>query len=209
MTDWRALVVRSHSVVVLLLLAMFGLGLVGCDGDDGPADVDPTETGVPQSVDGMRLEVYEDDRLSFVYPREWDVEVAEGDEQQVRIQPRESGDGYPEAIILAVWPFVHSEDLDDAVDFYGRKAKEPQISDFEQRSIEVSGSNRAILQTFIATDGVPGENIPARFWTVFAMSEVGRTMGLTISVMERSQIDADAVAQVVISSLELKSPWGS
>lgn len=142
-----------------VLAALVLVAVAGCDG--GPAaDADP-----PETVDGMELVVYEDDRLSFAHPEGWDVEVAEGDEQRVRVELRDSGADHAEAVIEAGWPFVAAAveaDLERTVRMFGREPDEPEISDFQQRSIEVPGAEEALLESYVQTDWVIGEEIPAR-----------------------------------------------
>lgn len=41
------------------------------------------------------------------------------------------------------------------------------------------------------------------------MAEAGRPMYLLVGVVEESDIDAEALAEAVIASLELKDPWGA
>lgn len=154
--------------VVLGALVVLAAVLLACDGPVTPTVPDAAPTIPPQRVDGSELEVYEDDRLSFVYPGGWELEVDEGDEQRVRVEKREGGAASAEAVILASWPFLAAAveaDLERLIRQFGREPEEPEIIDFEQRRIDVPGADEAALQRFIHTDWVIGEEITAQTWT--------------------------------------------
>ncbi|QBI21507.1 hypothetical protein ER308_19320 [Egibacter rhizosphaerae] len=171
------------------------LGLLACSGHGGDASGE------------LDVDRYEDDRLAFAHPADWEMTVGEGYEREIRIErPADEAD-HAEALIIVAWPSLHSHDLDGAIGFFGRDEGEPEVSEVDEGPIDVAGADEAVLRTLTTTDAVVDEETAYRFWSVFAMSEAERVVAVTIGVDEDAVVDGQVVADTVLDSLELRPSW--
>jgi hypothetical protein len=94
-----------------LVVALAVLLVAGCTNDDGDAGAN-----LPDEVEMTR---FEDDRLAFDHPADWDiVDQGEGGEQHVHIeQPADDG-RHPLGLVSAVLPLIPGDDLERTIGFF-------------------------------------------------------------------------------------------
>jgi hypothetical protein len=125
-----------------LVVALAVLLVAGCTNDDGDAGAN-----LPDEVEMTR---FEDDRLAFDHPADWDiVDQGEGGEQHVHIeQPADDG-GHPLGLVYAVWPLIPGDDLERTIGFFEPDPDTDAVTDLEEQDVEVAGATDVVLQTFV------------------------------------------------------------
>lgn len=187
---------RHRGWVLVLVMA---LSLGACDA--GALD----EEDPPPGLGDIELVPYSDERLSFLYPGDWDVTIDDEDqEHKVRVELRPRGSDHLHALITAVWPLPPHEDLKGVTELFGRTSDSPGVSGFRQEPIDVTGAEEAVVQQFRSTRAVVGHEVESDVWVVLARSSGDRALGFTVLVVKGSGIHAESLAEEVIPSLQVK-----
>ncbi len=185
-------------------------------GPDADADTDATAAG-------SEVARFEDERLAFDHPADWEVVEQGGpDEFRTRLEPRGADDGdgagdggaddgeLPDGAIVVLWPFVANWDLDAAVAAWGPDEDDPVVTDVTEEEVAVPGAEAAVAHAYRVTDVAGGGGFgeqPATYRSVIAMAEVGRAVVVMVAAPDDSDVDLDAVADLVLDSLALEPSW--